>query len=342
MMEMSTRNIMAQFRGGNIEIPSLYALKSICLIFVVAIHTCTKSARWLMPLLQVAVPVFYVITGYFLYVKIRNNNSEYAAVVVRKMLKKVCFLTLWSNGFYFLFHCLWRLQLEPLTWRNLADVFITGTSASYHLWYLTALGQALLLFYLLFRFRPQCVHLLVVCFVFFFAGGVLLSSYYGLLFAAEPSLQASLNAVFGALPCLSAGMLLGKVETRVRKYRVVHVMPIILFCALATEVSIIAYAGMASTPRYYMLTLPMALSLVLWCLIFPSMSFPSVYSIGKFHSGMVYVVHVAFGITYTYIAAKLQFPLPEFAVFLLALFSSLIFSAIIQNVSLRYINKKRS
>lgn len=81
------------------EIPPLYALKALCALFVVIIHTNMIGKEALSPLVRIAVPVFYIITGYFLY----TGNAENECAKAWKWTKKAFFLALGLNIIYFFF-----------------------------------------------------------------------------------------------------------------------------------------------------------------------------------------------------------------------------------------------
>ena len=49
------------------KIQSLFLLKAICALFVVIIHFPLAGKIYLDPLIKASVPIFYMITGYFMF-----------------------------------------------------------------------------------------------------------------------------------------------------------------------------------------------------------------------------------------------------------------------------------
>ena len=54
------------------SISSLYVLKAICAFLVVIIHFPMKYGYYFYPIVRIAVPCFFMISGYFLY----SDNRE--------------------------------------------------------------------------------------------------------------------------------------------------------------------------------------------------------------------------------------------------------------------------
>jgi peptidoglycan/LPS O-acetylase OafA/YrhL len=53
------------FNGGN-KLVNVQMLRCVCAVFVIIIHTSVAYREVLLPLTTIAVPLFYMISGYFL------------------------------------------------------------------------------------------------------------------------------------------------------------------------------------------------------------------------------------------------------------------------------------
>lgn len=127
----------------NKAIPSLYALKALAAFFVVVIHFPMLGKEHLEPLVRTAVPLFYIITGFFLY----KGAGEKEINTAKRWVKKVIMCSVLLNVCY----AAWNYIVHDvtLTQRMLFKAVLAGNGISVPLWYLTALWQALLVFILL-------------------------------------------------------------------------------------------------------------------------------------------------------------------------------------------------
>lgn len=133
-------------------IASLYVLKAICAFIVVMIHTPPLESyvdnSILTPFVFIGVPVFYMVTGYFLYhidqltVAKRTLKSVGKILVAIILLNLIYLIPLVAKG-KFPFHSL----------KDVVDWVLTGMKVEGVLWYLTALLYALLTLFLVFRLR---------------------------------------------------------------------------------------------------------------------------------------------------------------------------------------------
>ena len=123
------------------DIHSLYILKAICALAVVAIHTPMGVLREEVNVLaSLAVPLFFAITGYFLY---HEDECTLRKKVVRS-LGKLMPITLGLHFIYlFLPH---GFRALGQSWQYYAKWLLVGMNNNeVHLWYLSALIYALAL-----------------------------------------------------------------------------------------------------------------------------------------------------------------------------------------------------
>ena len=135
-------------RQYNIDI-----LRLICALLVVCIHCTNYSLReYILPITRIAVPIFFIISGYFLY----SDNNEHTKSKIGKSIKKISKIYIISLIVFFIYAFIDgfinnnfnAIKIGP--WKLF--VFITNCSSlffpyDFHLWFLIALIQGLILFY---------------------------------------------------------------------------------------------------------------------------------------------------------------------------------------------------
>lgn len=196
------------------EIPSLHCLKTLCALFVVIIHSRMIGRDGLMPAIVVAVPCFYAISGYFLY----TGNRQKEIGRARRWIVKILLITALTNMAYLAF---FHLLDRHYAWRELAFNIFSGSVISVHLWYLSALWQALLLFLLILRCCPRLVHLLPCLLLLSLA----MARYSFLFWNEPPAIWLRCNSITVALPCLSLGYLLADIKKDSCAYQASHCCP---------------------------------------------------------------------------------------------------------------------
>lgn len=188
------------------EVSSLYVLKALCAFGVVALHApWGMVSEYVRLLASVAVPIFYMVTGYFLYTEDRDRLQS----KLLGSIKKVALVILITNIVYTILH--WRAipslseYMLWFKWIALGQHFAAG-----HLWYLTALVEALILLYLLTHLGwHRCIPYLSLCLVFKF----IFEDYKPLLFGSEASIMSA-NVLFYSIPFVSLGWLLRRTQAR--------------------------------------------------------------------------------------------------------------------------------
>ncbi len=267
------------------EIPSLYALKALCALFVVIIHTNMIGKEALSPLVRIAVPVFYIITGYFLY----TGNAENECAKAWKWTKKAFFLALGLNIIYFFFSSFTSGEWQTRTYRGLIRAVITGTDFAEHLWYLTALWEALIAFIILRKYfaqlLPYCIPLIAL--------NLILGRYYFIIDPSPYPLETAirLNFLAVALPCLITGYCIRRWEKRILQIRHPAVYMLLFLLLLYAETSILNYLEINNNVSYCIFTLPLAVTFFI-CFLRSSINIPqSIVTLGKYHSANIYYYH---------------------------------------------------
>ena len=234
------------------NLDSADVLKYMLSILIVATHTSLFDG-YITPLVRLAVPAFFMISGYFFFTKIKNCNDKaqqnaYLKKSVRQNLKLYFFwfvvllpLTLYIRGYH-------TMGITKGLLHLVRDFLFGSTFQSS--WYITALitGFAIVLF--LSRRLPQWALVLIgtVCYI-----PSLLSSNYEFIVDSFDGLKAigdSLSQVF-LLPCrnFSVSILyiaIGKYlaeknyEGKTKRYTITFMLA---FAALVAEFAMLKYSG---------------------------------------------------------------------------------------------------
>lgn len=208
---------------------------------VVALHAPSGWATDYVRLIaSVAVPIFYLITGYFLYTEDRAHLQERLS----KSIQKVLFIILITHTVYTLID--WRSipSLEQymlwFKWLILGQHFSGG-----HLWYLTALLQALLLLWLINRLGySKYLPGLITCLAF----KVVFEDYREILFGTSPSMLAA-NALFYSIPWVATGFTIHKCQSKLLQYKGwLYVMLISIIVAYLVRFTLEGTAQVLLTP----------------------------------------------------------------------------------------------
>lgn len=129
-------------------------LKFICAFMVICIHIPFPQpiGTIITPITRIAVPIFFMITGYF-YSFINENNRKI------KQIKKIAILTVVSYVlylFYMMFCALFKGQTIIAFLRNFINlktivkfIFLNESPFSGHLWYMGAILYVLIIIFLI-------------------------------------------------------------------------------------------------------------------------------------------------------------------------------------------------
>lgn len=203
---------------------SLYVVKAICAFCVVGIHTAPGGIfhDFFRPLFDIAVPLFFTITGYFLGLSL-NTAEVNRSQVILKYFKSISYTCLIVVGIYFIAGIFLQdppLSLEKIKY-NIYHLRRGAPATGLHLWYMFAIWGAVLCLLV------SSIHRYIFHGLIFFSVGLGLWGVYHL-----PGLQISQNlewfyaVFFQALPSVSIGYLFARyaVAKRLKKYN--------LFCVV--------------------------------------------------------------------------------------------------------------
>lgn len=267
MNQNITSNFVNEMRKTQID--SLYALKAICAFFVVAIHTPLLGKPYIREILDVAVPCFFMISGYFLY----SGNKEREIDKAKKWLKKVLIIYAILAFVYLIYGiCCGRNFLYKTV---IIKIVLFGEIVSVHLWYLTALWQALVIFIfirkndrlfffspLLFLWRP-IVH------------------YSCLYFGIEEQSYFTGNCLGVALPYLCVGYTISKYRYKLQNFKLFILGAILCFMLMKC----------LNWP-IWMLQVILSILVFLATLNYNKKVNSALIWLGKYHSANIYYLHM--------------------------------------------------
>ena len=210
----------------------LDVLKLICAFLVICIHATFAARDCLEPVTRAAVPVFFMITGWF-----------YADERARQ--KKQIFKVLWIIAVACTFYALWKVLmtlragdsvrelivawLEPKALVKL--ILFNQTVVSTHLWYLFALLYVLIIAAVLGERGRSRVYWMIPLLL---AAAVALGAYSPVLLGRKLSTVYGRNFLFTGLPCFLLGELLCQKREKLRFNSLFVLAMLVLSVVLAT------------------------------------------------------------------------------------------------------------
>lgn len=121
------------------EITSISLLKGFCAILVILVHAHLWGKVALIPFYRCAVPLFYMISGYFLM----GVNGEWHREKIGRYIKKMLLIWIATDLIYFLlskyvFTAYYPIHDGDALWHTLGLEVVFGGRFCYPLWYITA------------------------------------------------------------------------------------------------------------------------------------------------------------------------------------------------------------
>ena len=131
---------------------SIDALKFVCAVMVVFLHTSFRYQDYVRPLLRCAVPCFFMVSGYLLY-----NKDNIGKPRLKRNAVRVLKIILWSTLLFAVFKEFAELVLHKQLYvpsvNQLFDfIFFNENPFAFHLWYLGAYLYVLIIVYFVDKF----------------------------------------------------------------------------------------------------------------------------------------------------------------------------------------------
>lgn len=315
-----------KYIGGGIS--SLFVLKAIAAFCVVVIHFPLVLRYECYPFIYTAVPLFFVITGYFLY----KESSKDIIESGKKQFRKIVRITLITSLVYYIYNIVIAIIKGsdfPLPFYSIYDVIIWivfGFNFSGPLWYMTALCWTLLIIIILYQIGWQkLLYLTPLAFVL-----------YNIILA-HPLKDLTLpwyletNFISTGLPWVSVGMFIKKNEGRIEQTISSNIIWITLLVVVALRY-IEQYYFVGAEPRV-MLNVPLVIVIFLLCLRYKRFGEGSLLAkLGKTHSTNIYLYHSLIGGTLLFIGNIFAFSIPDSICAVVVYTFTLILSICIVNI----------
>lgn len=324
------------YRGGR-DIPGLQILKFICAFLVVQLHYASFIKGYLAPVLRIAVPVFFFITGYFLL----DAEGKFRSGKVAKMLKKAVALEIAALLIYGAATACQLLRHGKMSLGDIATrwFWLKVDFAAYHLWYMVALIGALAFIYIFVKLKVHKWLYLVV--PIGLTLNILQGNYHFLVkdLPTNVGSDALNNVLTMSLPYILVGTLLRKYEHRLPSGKV-------LWASLAAFLAVGYFESMMlpnASGVLFLSTLPVAA--VAFC-IFKDLKINgkaglAIAGLGRNHSAVIYILHILVGtfilLVLDYFGAPAITEIEAFVIFI----ATLLLSAFIQKIKSSFTSPKQ-
>lgn len=256
------------------DIPLIYSLKAFCAFAVVAIHSNLAHKELIVPLLRTAVPVFFIISGYF-----------YNIASTTRILKKIFKLCIITNVIYLLYHTIiyaYRGEnyiIEIFNVNFFIRQLFFGNMIEGVLWYLTAYLEVIAILWFLQRYF-NLKRIAIISFFLLIIG--IICGAYGKVLHTQNYLLTG-GALMIGLPAVVSGMLIRIYEKRVLQINTTKVLLILLLFSYLEYYSLFKFNNNSYHfgGDIFIFTLPLAVSIFILVLKNRSLHIPYIEYIGK-------------------------------------------------------------
>ncbi len=310
-------NTTSRYKGLDI-------LKCLCAFMIVNTHVlnrtdCSMAEMFLKDFDRIAVPIFFMITGYFYENTCRNNREK-------SQIKKIGLLWLVGNVIAFVFEIVLSVIKggtvseyisESFTLHNIAYMILVNPSPFQgHLWYLSAILYVLIIAAVINRIKLKKYVIKGLPFIslILLIAGIVIGRYSIIILNMNPSVVCSRNWLFDGIPCFCTGYMINihkdKIRDIVQKYQAITVILCILLAVLTISEGFIVnkLSGAENSGNILITTIPLAVS-VFCVFLFGNQELFDKYRIfdfmavtGRKYSTWIYILHYSFVVAYCYIA----------------------------------------
>lgn len=267
------------------EIPGLQALKLLCALLVVIIHTEACQDSSLFGLTRVAVPIFFMVTGFFLV----DPRGLLQSDRLKRTVVKLAWITLWAQLLYMAFYAVTSLaegQVPYKLWNPFEWLKAVAFGANFggHLWYLNSCLQALIIIWIAVScgFERMLVWFIPVG----LAMAILLGSYAPAIGVGKLHLMVYRGPVSAALPWIMAGVVLRRLGRMPRRST-------LLVLAAVFAVGVWVEFNHIIPVRRDMLVAVVPLSVVLFMLFVGLNPQAMLVVAGRNYATGIYIMHIA-------------------------------------------------
>ena len=292
-----------QSRADNIDI-----LKALCAFLIVCIHVPFpgKVGAYFTTLTRVAVPVFFMITGYFYSDTVARHKEKH-------QIKKILYLLVEANALFFI----WNIALNVLrgenivayirsifTGMNLLKFFLLNESPlAGHLWYLGAIFYVLVIVLMMDKFN--CRKVLYYLTPALLIADLVLGKYSLLIFHREFPYILVRNFLFVGIPYFCIGTLIREKRcSETWNKKVLQILIVVFAITSLAERFALVNAEMNATRDHYLSTTFLAVCLFAYTLK-SNWHNKELAVIGRKYSTWLYIIHPIFITAFSMVAGKL-------------------------------------
>lgn len=188
------------------KVSSIYVLKALCAFLVVLIHTKCVNKDYFLPICRIAVPIFFMISGFFLF----NNktNSIDNKRILQTAIRILCIAITTKLVYRLIYSTLGLNSIDYLSFKFWVKEIFTGGAVVGHLWYLTAYIEVLITIYFLQKIKAlKIIYYLIPCCILV---NFIFGSYRYLIGIEHLHQFLHTNFFTIGLPCFTIGMLIKK------------------------------------------------------------------------------------------------------------------------------------
>lgn len=275
-------------------------LKCIACFLVICIHCPFPSefGKYFNSISRCAVPIFFMITGFFYYKTIDNKNEN-------KQIIKVLKLCIVSNVIYMIFNILCtiysgesiiNLLKSTFSIKNIFEFLLLNNSPiAGHLWYLGALLYVLIIFKIFNKYNK--VKILYIITPFLLICDLVFGKYSLLIIHNEVPIIILRNFLFVGIPYFCIGNYIRNIYDRVNKlsYSTNLILVFVFLVTSILERAILVHFNINATRDHYISTTLFSISLFLLfvrCKDDPNGNIINYFmKIGREYSTIIYIIH---------------------------------------------------
>ena len=297
-----------QSRSEQSRADSIDILKAVCAFLIVCIHVPFpgKVGAYFTALTRIAVPVFFMITGYF-YSDIVAQHRE------KKQLRKIFFLAVEANILFFI----WNIALDILrrediisyiqsifTGKNIIEFLALNESPlAGHLWYLGAILYVLVIVLLVDKLN--CRKILYYLAPVLLIADLIFGKYSLLIFHQEFPYILVRNFLCVGIPYFCIGNLIREKRCSEKWNRKIFQVLIVVFTITSlAERFVLVSAGLNATRDHYLSTTFLAICLFVYALK-SNWHNKELTVIGRKYSTWLYIIHPIFITVFSIVTGKL-------------------------------------
>ena len=323
-----------QSRAENIDI-----LKAICAFLIVCIHIPFPGTmgEYFTALTRIAVPIFFMITGYF-YSEVVRKSKE------KKQIKKIFRLFIEANLLYFVWKLLLSLvqgKLEVIAYiKSLFNakslfkfIFLNDSPVGGHLWYLGAILYVLIVVFLIDKLNLR--KLLYCLTPLLLSADLVLGKYSLLIFHREFPYILVRNFLCVGIPYFCIGNIVREKQCSEKwNGKILQVLIVAFVITSLVERFILVNAGLNATRDHYLSTTFLAVCLFVYTLK-SNWYNKELAVIGRRYSTWLYIMHPIFITAFAMITDKLDIAgIYKYVAPIVVYCATLVFLIILQKVKI--------